>query len=317
MMKRPARLEDRNGQTLKGVVVEPDSGQYNRDLGFVYLPGVVMGVTAVHTIGFKLAEHLADVGYATALIDPPGVGESEGDFPAGTHEEVSEFVVEGNLVDGCMDIVDWMKTELGMARIAFIGHCGGALTGVECAARHDSVPGVFMICPPPLRGKKGEKEIERPEIADQYFKLYAQKIFSPDRWKRLFTGESDYRTLATVVRSKTGRFIKSKLKKQSTESNGDDASTDDRRFNHLVVDAMKRSVEQNKTVTVVFGEKDIEITNYRDLHRMYVDPRVPLVVIEDTSHGFTTADGQARLLDLGLQFAEQLDGRRTPTAETP
>jgi pimeloyl-ACP methyl ester carboxylesterase len=264
-----------------------------------------MGVTAVHTVGFKLAERLAEAGYASALIDPPGVGESEGDFPPGTHEEVSEFVVEGNLVEGCMDIVDWMKTDLGLARIAFIGHCGGALTGVECAARHDSVPGVFMICPPPLRGKKGEKEIERPEIADQYFKLYAQKIFSPDRWKRLFSGESDYRTLATVVRSKAGRLVKSKLKRQS-ESNGVDNSTDDRRFNLLVVEAMKRSVEQDKTVTVVFGEKDIEINNYRDLHRMYVDPRIPLVVIEDTSHGFTTAEGQNRLLELGLQFAEQL-----------
>jgi len=151
MRKRPARFEDRYGRTLKGVVVEPDSGQTNRDLGFVYLPGVVMGVTAVHAIGLKLADRLAEVGYTTALIDPPGVGESEGDFPAGTHEEVSEFVVEGNLVEGCTDIVDWMKTELGLERVAFIGHCGGALTGAECAARHDSVPGVLMICPPPLR----------------------------------------------------------------------------------------------------------------------------------------------------------------------
>ena len=73
MTKRPARLEDRYGQTLKGVVIEPDSGQYNRDLGFVYLPGVVMGVTAVHTIGFKLAERLADVdGWLYFIAEVPG-----------------------------------------------------------------------------------------------------------------------------------------------------------------------------------------------------------------------------------------------------
>ncbi|MGD8413054.1 MAG: alpha/beta fold hydrolase [Candidatus Latescibacterota bacterium] len=314
MKKRPARLEDRNGATLKGVVVEPDSGKYNRELGFIYLPGVVMGVTAVHTVGFKLAERLADEGYLTSLIDPPGVGESEGDFPPGTHEEVSDFIVEGNLVEGCMDIVDWMRRELGIERVAFLGHCGGALTGVECAARHEAVPGVFMICPPPLRGKKGEKEIERPEIADQYFKLYAQKIFSPERWKRLFTGETDYGTLATVVRSKAGRFIISKLKLSSGAA-GDEDADDDRNFNLLVVDAMKRSVEQDKTVTVVFGEKDIEINNYRDLHRKFVDPRIPLVVIEDTSHGFTTADGQARLLDLGVQFAREVAAKCVGTTD--
>lgn len=322
MKKRPARLEDRNGHTLKGVLVEPDSGSYNGDLGFVYLPGVVMGVTAVHKIGFKLADRLAGMGYPTALIDPPGVGESEGDFPPGTHEEVSEFVVVGSLVEGCLDIVDWMRSELGISRVAFIGHCGGALTGVECAARHDSVPGVLMICPPPLRGKKGEREIERPEIADQYFTLYARKVFSPDGWKRLFTGESDYRTLFTVVRSKASRFLKSKLTPTSRpdEKASADASangTDDRRFNLLVVDAMKRAADANKTVTVVFGEKDIEINNYRDLHRMHVDQRIPLIIIEDTSHGFTTEDGQARLIELGARFAQELEGRRAPTAGPP
>jgi len=311
MRKRPVRFEDRYGKTLKGVVVEPDSSPVERDLGFVYLPGVVMGVTAVHAIGLKLADRLSELGYTTALIDPPGVGESEGDFPAGTHEEVSEFVVEGNLVQGCMDIVDWMKSELGLHRVAFIGHCGGALTGAECAARHDSVTGAFMICPPPLRGKKGEMEIERPEIAEQYFKGYVARAFDASRWKRLFTGESDYRTMLTVMRTKAKGFIKSKLGHRSGDT-GDKEHADDRRFNMLVVEAMKRSVEQGKKVTVIFGDKDIEIHNYRDLHRMYVDSRVPLIVIEDTSHGFTTANGQTRLIELALQFTEQLEGQAAP-----
>jgi pimeloyl-ACP methyl ester carboxylesterase len=316
MKKRPVRFEDRQGRTLKGVVVEPVTPQSDRNLGFVYLPGVVMGVTAVHAIGLKLADRLAALGYATALVDPPGVGESEGDFPDGTHEEVSEFVVEGNLVDGCMDIVDWMKEELGLERVVFIGHCGGALTGAECAARHDSVAGCFMICPPPLRGKKGEMEIERPEIADQYFKGYVTRAFDPSRWKRLFTGESDYRTMLTVTRSKAKRFIKSKLARPS-ESGAGEAEADDRRFNMLVVDAMKRAVQQGKKITVVFGDKDIEIHNYRDLHRMHVDPRVPLIVIEDTSHGFTTADGQAQLIELAIQYTGQLEGQAAaPDAAT-
>ena len=316
MQKRPVRFEDRHGRTLKGVVIEPVSTQFDRDLGFVYLPGAVMGVTAVHAIGLKLGERLSELGYITALIDPPGVGESEGDFPPGTHEEVVEFVLEGNLVEGYMDIVDWMKAELGVERVAFIGHCGGALTGAECAARHDSVTGAFMICPPPLRGKKGELEIERPEIADQYFKGYVARAFDPSRWKRLFTGESDYRTMLTVTRNKAKRFIKSKLTR-SSETDADNSQADDRRFNMVVVEAMKRSVEQGKKITVVFGDKDIEIHNYRDLHRMYVDPRVPLVVIEETSHGFTTPDGQARLIELALQFTEQLEGQAAPPKATP
>jgi pimeloyl-ACP methyl ester carboxylesterase len=310
LKKHPVRFEDRLGRTLKGVMVEPETGPSNREMGFVYLPGVVLGVTAVHGIGLKLAGRLAERGVSTALIDPPGVGESEGDFPEGRHEDISEFIAEGSLVEGCIDIVNWMTEHVGLRRVALIGHCGGALTGVECTARHDAVKGALMICPPPLRRKRGEREIERPEIAEQYFKGYSRNLFSPASWKKLVSGETDYRTLLTVLRSKTGRLAWSAFGRRSGPDERESAA-DDRNFNLKLVEAMKRSVEQGKTVWVAYGERDIEINNYRDLHRMHVNFGIPLTIIEDTSHGFTTAEGQARLLDLALAFAQQLQSENS------
>jgi pimeloyl-ACP methyl ester carboxylesterase len=304
MGRRLARFENRHGQTLKGVVVDPGPDHPSRDVGFVYLPGIVLGATAVHGLGMKVADRLAGAGYPTGLFDPPGVGESEGDFPAGTHEELSDWVSQGNLVESTIEIADWMRSELGLDRIALIGHCGGALTAAYCAARHDAITGAFLISPPPLRLEKGKREVERPEVADEYFTLYARKIFDPARWKRLLAGRSDYRTLATVVRSKLGRVARSKLGRD--EATGQAGASQNGRFNPRLVEATKRSLHQDKKLTVVFGDRDVDVNNFRDFHRIHADSRLPLVIIEDTSHGFTTPEGQNRLGEEILRFAGRL-----------
>ena len=307
MNKRPVSFEDREGRTLRGFVVEPSQGNANTDLGFVYLPGVAMGVTAVHVVGLKVAEQLAGDGFMTALVDPPGIGESEGDFPEGTHEEVSDWVVAGNLAPGTLEIVHWMKTQFGVKRVAIIGHCGGALTGADCTAAEDGADGALLICPPPLRGKKGESEIERPEVANEYFKLYVRAALSPSRWKKLFTGETDYKTLATVVKTKL-RGLKKSKPAPAPEGNGGGEVEDDRNFNLRVVNSMKQSVERGRKLIIIFGDKDIELKNFNDLYRMHLQDTLPLVIVEDTSHGFTTADGQQRLFDEARRFARDLAG---------
>jgi pimeloyl-ACP methyl ester carboxylesterase len=302
-----AQFEDRSDLTLKGVLFEPEPAQRRRDLGFVYLPGIVLGATAVHGLGFKLGGHLAAAGCSFGLFDPPGVGESEGDYPAGTHEEISDWVAEGNLIDATLQTVDWMKDRLGIDRFALIGHCGGALTAAYCAARHPSIAGALLISPPPLRREKGKREVERPEVADEYFKGYAGNVFDPGRWKRLLTGESDYRTLVTVVRSKAARFVRAKLGRHPPQVSLENPG-DNERFNRRLVEATRRSLELDKKLTVVFGDRDVDINNFRDFHRIYMDDTAPLVVIEDTSHGFTTAEGQSRLIEEVLGFADRFDG---------
>jgi pimeloyl-ACP methyl ester carboxylesterase len=303
--RRLARFEDRHNRTLKGVVLEPGPETSHRDVGFLYLPGIVLGSTAVHGLGLKLADRLAAAGYATALFDPPGVGESEGDYPVGTHEDISDWVGEGNLVESTTEIVDWMLSHLDIERVALIGHCGGALTAAYSVAQHTSITGALLISPPPLRREKGKREVERPAVADEYFTLYSRKIFDPRGWKRLFTGESDYRTLLTVVRSKAGRLVRSKLGAKQ-KGNGAEVKGNDDRFNQRLVDATARSLAQERHLTVVFGDKDVDMGNFEDFHRLHMDSRVPLIVIEDTSHGFTTAEGQARLTEEVLSFAGRL-----------
>ena len=305
MARRLARFEDSDGRTLKGVVVSPDPGQPRKPVGFVYLPGIVLGALAVHRLGLKLADRLAEAGYPTCLFDPPGVGESEGDFPAGTHEELTGWVADGGQVRGSLDVVDWMRTNLGVERIALIGHCGGALTAIDCVADHEAVTGALLISPPPARLEKGKQEIERSEVADEYFTLYARKLLDPEPWKKLLTGKSDYRTMATVARTKVRSLIRSKLGKRPS-ARQEESGGDDGRFKPRLVDATRRSLQQKKRLKIVFGDKDIDLKHFHDFHQAHMAPHVPLVVIEDTSHGFTTLEGQTRLVEEVLQFAAGL-----------
>ena len=305
MARRLVRFEDSDGRTLKGVVVSPDSGQPRKPVGFVYLPGIVLGGLAVHRLGLKVVDRLSEAGYPSCLFDPPGIGESEGDFPAGTHDEVAIWVADGGPVRGTLDVVDWMRTNFGVERIALIGHCGGALTAIDCVADHEAVSGALLISPPPLRLEKGKQKIERPEVADEYFTLYARKLFDPEPWKKLLTGKSDYRTMATVVRTKVRSLMRSKLGKRRA-SRQEAPGPDDARFKPRLVDATKRSLKQKKRLEVVYGDKDIDLNNFRDFHQSYMAPHVPLAVIEDTSHGFTTQEGQTRLVQEVLQFAARL-----------
>ncbi|MCK4774198.1 MAG: hypothetical protein KAT30_05410, partial [Candidatus Krumholzibacteria bacterium] len=130
-------------------------------------------------------------------------------------------------------------------------------------------------------------------------------LLDPEPWKKLLTGKSDYRTMAAVARTKVRSLIRSKLGKRPS-SRQEESGGDDGRFQPRLVDATRRSLQQKKRLKVVFGDKDIDLKNFHDFHQTHLAPHVPLVVIEDTSHGFTTLEGQTRLVEEVLQFADGL-----------
>jgi len=300
MNKLPVRFENAAGQTLKGVILEPSSGESRSDVAVVYVTGTVLGATAVHGLAFKVAESLADLGVTTAVIDPPGVGESEGDYPSGTNEEISDLVAGGGFIGATGEIVDWVRDRLGIERVALIGHCGGALTAAYTTAENSSVAGALLISPPPMRRDKESNAMERPEVADEYFKLYSHNVFSPRRWRRLMTGETDYRTLLSVLSSK----VRGKLGRSGADA--ESLEKDDDRFNQRLVQATARSLEDDKRLSVVFGDKDPDMRNFGIFYGLHMDDRVPLVVIEETSHGFTTAEGQLRLREEASAFIQRI-----------
>src|SRR5262249_52799553 len=132
------------GRTIKGVLY----GAPTRGTGVIYVPGIVLGATAVHRLGIEMARELAGDGHLVCLFDPSGVGESEGDYPSGTHQQLTTWIESGSCVADTLEAIDHVTQGGGVRRVVLVGHCGGALTAIYAAARHPAVHAAMLICPP-------------------------------------------------------------------------------------------------------------------------------------------------------------------------
>ncbi|WP_456406402.1 alpha/beta hydrolase [Thiolapillus sp.] len=289
-------FENANGLTLKGLLFRPTASVLNESVGFIYLPGIVLGALSVHRLGFKVARELSDHGFQTLLFDQEGIGESEGSYPEGRHEAIAHWVAGGNLANSTREIIDWACAKYGMERIFLIGHCGGALTASYCAADQKAVAGVILISPPPLATGTGKSDIARKGVADEYYALYLRKLLDPAAWKRLLSGGTRYQVLATVLRSKVTRLF----------SGSGDSSSLSNNYNPRFVEAVEKIMRQQKTVEVIYGEKDPDVEEYRLFHNEYMNAETPLVILENTSHGFTTEVAQKKLLERIGDFARRV-----------
>ena len=286
-------FENERGLTLRGTLFRPASSSRNDSVGFIYLPGIVLGALSVHRLGFKIAKTLTDLGFQMLLFDQEGIGESEGSYPEGRHESIAHWVAEGSLVYSTKEIIEWAHENCGMEKIFLIGHCGGALTASYCVAEQKSVTGAFLISPPPLATGKGKSDLDRKGVADEYFSLYLRKLLDPGSWRRLFSGRSSYHTLITVVQAKLKRFVANSPAKSNN-------------YNPHLVKAIVDIMRQKKPIEVIYGEKDPDMEEFRVFHNEYMNDEVPLVILENTSHGFTTGVAQKHLLKQITLFAQRV-----------
>lgn len=299
------KFTNTRGQAVKGIVFGAGSGE----TGVVYLPGIVLGMTAVHRMGLGLAASLATAGYPTYLFDPAGVGESEGDFPAGTHPEVSAWVEAGHLVDDTLEALDAFVARAGLARVVLIGHCGGALTASYAAARHPAVAGALLICPPSLASAAAPDALDRESVAATYRQQYLAKLSSPEAWLRLVRGHSSYRTIARLALGKLRRTLEPWIGRLRPAA-GAPPEAPRRVFNDRLRAALDTAHARGVALAAVFGDRDPELEAFRDLLRV-IAAELPLRVFPDTSHGFVTEASMAlltaevhRFVDEGLPAAQ-------------
>jgi len=276
------KFSNARGLTIKGVVY-PARGA--AEIGVIYLPGIVLGSTAVHRLGIDLAHRLADDGYPVCLFDPSGIGESEGDYPRGTHQELASWVESGSCVADTLEAIDQMRARTGVRRLVLIGHCGGALTAMYAAARHAAVAGALLICPPTVpQGRK--EELDGAGVAESYLRQYLARLRSPDAWLRLLRGQSSYRTIVRVVRRKLERTLAAVWKPRRPAAAPAPAPV--RAFNRHLVDAVQIAHDHGKRVEVVFGDRDPDVDDFRAFQRQHLPADVAWRIFEDTSHGFVT-----------------------------
>jgi pimeloyl-ACP methyl ester carboxylesterase len=298
------KFTNRQGSTIKGVVYGHDAAR--RRVGVVYLPGIVLGATAVHRLGIDLARQLTQDGIPVCLFDPSGVGESEGDFPAGTHQEVAAWVEGGSCVDDTLQAIDFFQARTGVRELVLVGHCGGALTAIYAAARHPAVSGALLICPPTVAMGHTD-ELDREGVARIYLTQYLDKLRSREAWLRLLRGHSSYRTILRLVMGKARRQldgVRSRLRPPAAPV----AAGAQRTFNPRLLGALRTAHAERKRLAIVFGDRDPDIEDFRDFHRRHVPAEVSTRIFDDTSHGFVTEESMALLFGEVRRFVGAAGG---------
>ncbi|HEY8535757.1 MAG TPA: alpha/beta fold hydrolase, partial [Vicinamibacterales bacterium] len=150
-----------------------------------------------------LARELAADGFATLRLDPAGMGESDGVLEAGHIHDLWRTIEEGRFVGDAMLAIQHVRERLPDARIFLGGLCGGAVTLTLAAA----------LAPGPIAGliainaaaawSPGQHRPPAPNALEARANLgaYSRKMLSPEAWRRVVTGASDYRAIAATLSS--------------------------------------------------------------------------------------------------------------------
>jgi pimeloyl-ACP methyl ester carboxylesterase len=293
------KFTNARGQTIKGVIFGKGGA---RGVGVVYLPGIVLGCTAVHRIGIELAHELANDGYPVCLFDPSGVGESDGDYPAGTHQEVAAWVEDGHFVDDTLAAVEFLKQRSEFRHMVLVGHCGGALTGIYAAAQHPQVRGTVLICPPTTEARRGD-ELERDGVSAIYLRQYLHKLTSREAWLHLLRGGSSYRTIWRVVTGQVASQLRRLRSRKPIEPRA-------RPFNERLRQALDVAYASGRQITIVFGDRDPGVEDFRAFVREHVPDGVDVRILANTSHGFVTEDSMEMLFTVVRRRLDALESAR-------
>lgn len=207
-MEKTVTFKNRKGETLFGVVHIPEKEVFGeKRIGVNLLnPGIKYRV-APNRLNIKLARKLCENGYYVFRYDPAGIGDSEGELPAGVFLlDIGEEIQNGLFVQDTIDANDCFIDKYLIDELFLIGNCGGAITSLLTSEVDSRVAAICLIdVPINMRTTKAtfaDKVVSGGKRADWLLGEYLKKIFSLNSLYRFFSFRTDYRALWKVISMK-------------------------------------------------------------------------------------------------------------------
>lgn len=281
MKRTPFSFINKDGMRVKGLIFDPPAGKVNKT-GVIYLPGSILGITAVHRLGVDIACEFQAAGFPVLLFAHSRIGESEGELSSGSGEKFGNLIKNGGFVDDTREAVAAFCSARLLDDVILVGHCGGALTALYTAEKYDHVKKVILISPP-LTGEILEEETVTKGQSKEFLALYKRKLFSWEAWKRLLAGQSDYRQIGRIIKSKIPGRLRT-------------AKTIGPNINHRFIRGLE-SVGKTIDVRIIYGDRDPGIEEFQSYQEQFARWNVRSRIFPDTSHGFVTAESMRLLMD--------------------
>jgi pimeloyl-ACP methyl ester carboxylesterase len=153
----------------------------------------------VGDLGSSIADRLDEQGYPTFRFDMPGLGDSPGDIPVHLEElwrDILRGAHEIPLHALCEDLVN----RFSLKGLVVGGFCGGAVTALYAVnSRSPLILGLVLLEPEMALVRTNfpaTTTAADPLTVDSFqerIDLLGLRIRSPDSWRRLFKGNSDFK----------------------------------------------------------------------------------------------------------------------------
>ena len=291
---------------LRGILHTPD-GPRARAGVILLCPGYKHRV-GQHRLYLYIARTLSAHGLPVLRFDFHGLGESAGEIKRCLFDDFWGYIQRGGFVSDTIASVDFFREIASVEKVALMGLCGGAITGLIAGARDSRVDGLILInVSIALQGSSDDWFTKNmpPGLADSLLSAYVERIKSPRSWVRLLTLKSDYRVIWKSISSKLGRRWRSSGRIDLENDTGDS------HVNPLFLESFRSYCSSGRPVLFAFSENDKEKWAFdANVLERYLYSGNPyekyysISVVEGANHSFTLPEWRDELLDTSLAWLQ-------------
>jgi pimeloyl-ACP methyl ester carboxylesterase len=254
----------------------------------------------------RLARSLAEKGYHVLRMDPPGIGDSQGEIPEELVIDIWGDIQQGRFVQDAILMNDFLIKKTSARKLVMAGSCGGAISSLMSSEKDSRVKAAVLIdVPVTLASTKSVKEDYLSIIAadDSYRKhltsYYIKSLFNPKKWLRVLTFKSDFSAIVQIIKLKIkGRPHPGKPVVESCDEENPVAN-----INPHFKRAFSSLVSRKSPVLFLCAEKDTDTQlfykGFRDIHLKDGNPfegLYKIIEIEDANHIYTLRSSQDELI---------------------
>lgn len=183
--------------SLVGVLTNPSAHGANAStVGAILLNAGIIHHVGPGRIYVKIARQLASQGIAAFRFDFSGIGDSK--------PRLDNLPFEKSSIDETQRAMDFLEAQLGIRKFILIGGCSGARVSFNTASCDRRVSSCMLINFQVIADEDREVDAGSDTRKDEhYYVNFAVRNYQS--WRRLITGQAEYRKVAGVVASRFRR----------------------------------------------------------------------------------------------------------------
>lgn len=216
------------GQTLRGILHRPEVVPDDMPAVLWLSAGqkVRQGAWRMNVV---IARRLAARGVPVLRFDYHGIGDSDGPDHHGEFVmDLYGFIQTGGFKDDVAAAARLLRAELGDRPLLIGGLCGGAISALFAVPLIEDIAGLFLAdLPVTISSAARQRFLEehpeeliraRPAEAETVMALYLRRLRDPAAWRRLVSGETNYKLLTETLKMRARARIDTVLPRLGDET---------------------------------------------------------------------------------------------------